>query len=233
MTRLTFEPGTDYRPVWSPDGSAIVYSGEEGIFRKASSGAGQPERLMQGRGIVNDLSRDGRLLLFERSGRNTGMDVSVLPLEGDRKPEPFLESRFVEMASRFSPDGRWVAYASDESGKREVYVQGFTRGKPASGVRWQISSGGALHPAWRGDGKELFYLTLEGKLMAVTVAAAGTAFRYGTPVALFDTRIASPNSRWEYDVTADGQRFLLVEPARQTESRPLTMVINWQAGLKR
>ena len=155
----------------------------------------------------------------------------MLPLEGDRKPFPFEQTEHSEFGAAFSPDGRWLAYASDESGKMEVYVRTFT-GKPgpaASGGKWLISTSGGTRPRWRRDGKELFYVANDGKLMAVEIKS-GANFEAGAPKLLFDT-----HAHWGfYDVTADGQRFIVTMPVEQAQVRsPITVVLNWQAGLKK
>jgi Tol biopolymer transport system component len=235
LSRFTFE-GRNLRPVWSPDGSVIAYNtAQVGMFRKASSGAGPAELLLKGSGLtgnINDWSRDGRFILFDLGGGG-GRDLLVLPLEGERKPQPYLATRFSEYSGRFSADGRWIAYTSDDSGRREIYVQAFTPGMQASGARWQISSGGGVQPCWRRDGRELYYLARDVKLMAVSVDGTGAAFRFSTPAPLFETRIDTPSASWDYDGTADGQRFLIVESARAQGSRPLSVVINWQAAVTR
>jgi len=154
----------------------------------------------------------------------------VLPMTGEQKPAPFLQSVFNEDHARFSPDGRFVAYASDESGRFEVYVQTF----PASGGKWLVSANGGAQPRWRRDGKELFYIAPDRKLMAVDVKAEASTFVVGVPKALFQTHVISyPNPRNIYDVSADGQRFLIITPPEETTSTPVTVVANWTADLKR
>jgi protease II len=150
----------------------------------------------------------------------------VLPLFGDRKPIPFLQTEFNEGQGQFSPDGRWMAYASDESGRREVYVQTF----PASGGKWQISADGGAYPRWRRDGKELFYIAAGQKLMAVVVQTDPT-FQAGRPQALFEPRFFQPII--PYTVSTDGQRFLVNTPIEEDNSSPVTVVLNWTAELKK
>src|SRR5262249_30567739 len=148
-----------------------------------------------------------------------------------RKPVPFVRTRFDEAQGRFSPNGRWIAYVSDQSGANEVYVRGFTAdfsgGSASTGGDVLVSRGGGIVPRWRGDGKELFYLAPNGKMMAVEVTA-GSEFRGGTPTPLFQT----PSGTIVGDVTADGKRFLLLTPAVPSASVPFTVVLNWTAGLK-
>ena len=145
----------------------------------------------------------------------------VLPMDGDRKPFLVARSNFNETLGRFSPDGRWIAYLSDESGRIEVYVQSF----PQASERWQISINGGLDPEWRGDGRELFYLAPDDRLMAVPIRFNGNSstIDIGKPIALFTTR---PQSG--YDVTPDGQRFLLNTSLADAPTPPITVILNWQ-----
>jgi hypothetical protein len=145
----------------------------------------------------------------------------VLPLFGDRKPYPLLQTEFAEDEARFSPNGRWVAYESDETGTREVYVREFQ----GSGGRRQVSAGGGLSPRWRSDGKELFYLS-GGELMGVEVKTNGSSFEAGVPKLLFERGFG-------FDVSGDGQRFLIPVPGEESLSAPITVVLNWTADLKR
>jgi Tol biopolymer transport system component len=155
----------------------------------------------------------------------------VLPSDG-RKPSPFVQSRFTEQDGRFSPDGRWVAYTSDQSGAMDVHVRAFSPdfsgGSASTGGSVLVSRGGGAAPRWRGDGRELFYLAPDGKMMAVEVTA-GPEFRGGTPAPLFQT----PSGTIVGDVTADGKRFLLVTPVGPSAAAPFTVVLNWTAGLKK
>jgi dipeptidyl aminopeptidase/acylaminoacyl peptidase len=151
----------------------------------------------------------------------------VLPLSGDRKPIPFLKTQFNESDAQFSPDSRWVAYESDESGKYEVYVSPF----PGSGGKWQISTAGGIYPRWRRDGAEILYLTSDNKLMAAAVSGKGSSFEAGAIKLLFQTRAING---WgsPYGVPADGQRFL-INTAPEQSSAPITVVFNWTAELKK
>ena len=158
----------------------------------------------------------------------------MLSLGGDRKPVPIVQSELNERNGQLSPDGRWIAYQSDESKTWQVYGQTI----PPSGGRWQISTSGGGQPRWRRDGKELYYLTLDLKLMAVDIKTNGGALEPGTPRLLFETNIAVPNSRgldgdWQYDSAADGSRFLMVTRTQETETPPVTVVLNWWAGLRK
>jgi Tol biopolymer transport system component len=231
-TRFTFGPMSAVGPVWSKDGSQIAFASGRGgpyeLYRKIASGAGKDELLLKSADIVrpSDWSPDGRFLLYEEVNQKTGYDLMLLPDRGgsqtDRKPIPFLQTEFQESHGAFSPDGKWIAYCSNESGKLEVYVQPF----PANGAKWQISKGGGDSPKWRHDGKEIFFLDAANKLMAVEVKTDAT-IQPGTPRALFDAY------RARFAVTRDGQRFLI--PARPTEGagpEPVTVMINWTAGIK-
>jgi WD40 repeat protein len=234
-TRFTFDPSgeLDLESIWSPDGSRVVFNsnrkGHFDLYQKASGGAGAEELLLEDNRDKYPVSwsPDGRFILYISNGGPTGNDLFVLPLAGDRKPVPFLQTPFNEAPGQFSPDGRWVVYASDESGRREVYVAPF----PGPGGKWQISTGGGANPRWRRDGTEIFYLSDDNKLMAATVNGKGTSFEVGTVKPLFQTRLTT--LRYEYGVSADGQRFLINAAPESVASAPFTVVLNWTAGLKK
>ncbi len=238
LTRSTFDPGEEQHPVWSPDGSAMMYtSGAAGplnLYRRSSGGNANPERVTTSPSQQQalDWSTDGRFLLF--SEVRVGTALLVLNTAGG-EPLSFLGQAKGAVGAQFNPGTpRWISYDFDDSGRREVYVQAFTPGQPASSVRWQISAEGGKSARWRGDGKELFYLGLDGKVMSVAVDGAGGTFRSSTPVLLFHT--APPQMRtpdFQYDVSRDGQRFLLVEPAEKPESLTLTLVTKWLAQRSR
>jgi Tol biopolymer transport system component len=233
MIHLTFDPTRETSPVWSPDGNRIAFSkGSQGplsIYLKASSGAGQEELLLArpNNGLPMSWSPDGRFLLYNERTPEGGLDVWILPTDGKQKPYPFLESRFDERNAQFSPDGRWVAYQSDESGPPEIYVRPF----PARSGQWQVSTMGGVTPRWRRDGKELYFIAPDAKLMAVPVATAGTAPEIGTSVALFQPNIlfggTSPvGIGWQYDVAPDG-RFLINVRTGDGGTAPITVIQNW------
>ncbi len=240
-SRFTFDPGYDSYPVWSPDGASIAFSsaaaGPLNLYRKSSSGAGNPERLTNSplTQYLVDWSGDGRFLMYVEVGQETGFDLMVLPMSAGEKPFVFLRTKFQETQGRFSPGApRWIAYASDESGVLEIYVQAFTPGQPATGARGRSRAAVAGSRTGVGDGKELYYLSLDGKVMAVSVKTDGAAFQYSAPKVLFSlVTLARGFVYGTYHVTRDGRRFLFVEPAAEAESQPLTLVTNWLAASKR
>jgi Tol biopolymer transport system component len=232
-SRLTFDPAADVYPVWSPDGTRIPFtsnrSGTANLYQKLSSGAGNDEILFESAAakLSLDWSPDGRYLLYQ-AGIQQNFDLWVLPLFGERKPEIFLQTDFAEMYGRFSPDGRWVAYVSNASGKREVYVRGF----PAPAGPWQISNGGGTQPRWRHDGRELFYLSPDKRIVAVDVDGSSGTFQAGIHTTLFDVRLGGLNGVSDYEVADNGQRFLANMVVEQNAA-PATVVMNWTADLKR
>ena len=233
-SRFTTDPANDADPLWSPDGSSIVFSSSrEGVFnlyQKAASGVGSEEVLLKSSEdkVPDDWSADGRFIVYETLNQKTKSDLWVLPMSGDRQPFPFLQTEFNEQQAQFSPDGKWIAYTSDESGASEVYVQTF----PASGGKWRVSTGGGVQPRWRRDGRELFYIAADQKLMAVDVKL-GATFEAGVPKVLFGTRVPTlRNFRNHYAVSADGQRFLINSTIEETSSTPISVVVNWTAEVK-
>ncbi len=235
-SRLTFDPSQDIYPLWSPDGRRIAFSssrdGPYNLYQKASTGAGAEEPLFQSgdNKFLQDWSLDGSFLVYNVPTPRADLDAWVLPLSGEGEPIPFLTTETEERQPAFSPDVRWMAYVSNESGSHEIYVQAF----PVSGGKWQVSTAGGYRPAWRRDGKELFYLAPDGNLMSVLVKT-GDVFEKGMPEALFETRLdisAAFGSR-QYTVTGDGQRFLMVVPPPGTASLPFTVVLDWTAELKK
>jgi eukaryotic-like serine/threonine-protein kinase len=244
-TRFTTDASVNSTPFWSPHGDRIVFESNRhapvlNLFQRAASGSGQDEALLTtgNNKIPTQWSRDGQFIVYVQIDPKTKDDLWVLPMEGsakERKPVPFLQTEFNEMMGQLSPDSHWMAYTSDQSGRREVYVRPFP---PADG-QWTISGAGGEQPRWRGDGKELFYVAADGKMMAVPVkAVAGPkpVFEAGAPVALFEAHIAPTvtNNIVNYDVTMDGKRFLITTPSNSVASSPmLNVVVNWNAGLKK
>jgi len=221
-----------YFPVWSPDGGRIVFSssreGTYDLYIKSSAGA-EPEELLLKTGnrkFATDWAANGRLLLYNEIDPKTKSDLWVLPMEGERKPAPFLRTEFNEGNGTFAPNGKWFAYNSDESGRSEVWVQPY----PATGAKWQISRDGGLWPRWRRDGTELYWLEEDGTLMAAKVRAE-PAFEWGIPQPLFETGIMSAATR--YAVSGDGKRFLVSVPVEAEDIEPLTLVQNWLDRAKR
>ncbi|MDA2925227.1 hypothetical protein MYX65_11365, partial [Acidobacteria bacterium AH-259-L09] len=214
-------------PVWSPDGRQLVFmsarKGRPDLFQKLVGG-GQEEVLFESNQakFPEDWSSDGRFILFISP---QGKTVYALPLSGDQEPMRVLETPFDKDEFHFSPDGRWIAYNSDESGRWEVYVASF----PDFTEKRQVSNSGGVQARWRKDGKELFYLGLDGKLRAVAVKA-GSSLETGIPQVLFETKVRVSPLWDQYCVTGDGQRFLINEPAEDVSS-PITVVLNWTAEL--
>jgi hypothetical protein len=235
-TRLTFGAASsqaNQAGVWSPDGRRIAYScagaAKFGLCLRPSDGSGNEVVILAGTEYpryTNDWSPDGRVLACNES-RLGIWEIWMLPLSGERKPYPFLQSPFNQLGARFSPDGKWVAYTSLESGRAEVYVVPF----PGPGGKWQVSTGGGNWPRWRRDGKEIFYLSTDNKVMAAEVRASGSSFEIGTVRALFETRPYRSGGS-VFDVTADGQRFI-IEYAGEQPTAAITLVVNWTAEAKK
>ncbi len=239
-TRFTFDPGTDVTPVWSPDGTRVAFGSLHGksvfsVYQKLASGAGTEELLFdQFPTLVTDWSSDGRFLLLRPAYPKTGRDLWAVPTEGARRPFPIVNTQFEERDGQFSPDGRWVAYASNASGRFEVYVQPF----PTPSGKWQISTMGGNQPRWRRDGKELFYIAPDGMLTAVPIAVApdGRTMEAGRPTALFTPHIVLVNPAAGghlYAVAPDGQRFLVDVSTGETNNAPITVMTNWTAALNK
>ena len=238
-TRLTFDPAAEVTAVWSADGRTVAFNsnrkGGTDLYRKPSNGSGAEDLLYADDRDKNPTSwsRDGKFLLYHTTGGDQGPDLFVLPLIPERpraplKPVPFLQTKFAESWGQFSPDGRWVAYTSNESQQVEVYVAPFSR--PTE--KHQISTGGGLKPRWRQDGKEIFYQTPGGQLMAAEVRIGAETVEVGAVNALFG---GIPGGYFYlYDVSADGQRILAAVPAgSQKGAEPVTLVLNWTAALKK
>ena len=239
---ITFDPGSDWTASWSPDGSRLVFASARAhtdgattrIYEKSSTGAGAESVLPSGdaSSIPVNWSSDGKYIVFSRSrqgGNTASYDTWVLPTFGDRKPTPLLESGFDKFQARVSPNSDFVAYSTNESGTYQIVVQTFP---DASGGKWQISAAGGVEPKWRRDGRELYYLSLDGKLMSVAIG--GPPFTAGRPVELFQTSLtvnrAQPVRDRRYDVAPDG-RFLMAIPAAAGAPTPFSVIVNWTAGL--
>jgi Tol biopolymer transport system component len=230
--------------VWSPDGKQITYTaspeGGLGVYRKSSDGSGGEELLWKGEGLAgpSHWSPDGRFVLFTVSDPKTGPDMWWVKTEGDHKAGAFLHTEFSELAARFSPDGRWVAYYSNRSGQNEIYVQPFhPDDASAPSPEFVVSTGGAIGmPRWRSDGKEIYYLSRDGKVMAVEISTS-PSFRAGQAKALFATppgfvRGNTPGVLG--DASADGKRFLLAVPVSLASTQQqFTAVMNWTGILNK
>jgi Tol biopolymer transport system component len=241
--RFTSDSSFNISPYWSPRGDRIVFTRAAVPYLKTVDGSGPEEALVSTPNAksVTQWSRDGRFIVYYEQDPKTQRDLWVLPIgDGAKaigKPIPFLQTRFNELQGQLSPDSHWMAYTSDESGRPEVYARPF----PAAEGVWRISTAGGFMPRWRADSKELFYMGADGKITSVMVTAsvgARPSFEPGTPVPLFDAHgnFERPFIAYTYDVTADGQRFLVETTASASSSSaapPLTVETNWQAGLKK
>jgi eukaryotic-like serine/threonine-protein kinase len=235
-SRLTFNPGQEGDPIWSPDGSQIVFnSSRTGTwnsgFQRPADGSGDdvPFATMDRLFDSPDWSHDGRFVIFTGAMKDDpAPDLWVLPLSGDRKPTRFLQTAFQEDSPAFSPDDKWVAYNSNASGRFEVYIRSF----PGPGGQFQVSRNGGWAPRWRRDGKEIFFLGLDGAMMAADVTL-GNEVQASVPRALFPTSLQRGSDRHIYAVTGDGKRFLLRLPDQRQVSTPITMVLNWPSAAKK
>jgi Tol biopolymer transport system component len=237
ISRFTVHPAFQTMPVWSHDASRIAFTstrdGGWNLYQKLSDGSGEEELLVKSSEVklANDWSPDGRFLLYDSHNGKTGRDLWALRL-ADRKPFPVLLTQFDEHWGRFSPDGKWIAYASNETGRSEIFVRAFSPDDPVKSAKWHISTGDGGLPRWRADGKELFYLGANQQMMAVPVKPGTLGqFDVGIPRVLFPTRAIVGNISG-YVVTSDGQRFLVNEE-EEVVSVPATVVLNWQVSLKR
>ena len=198
------------------------------LYIKSYAGSADEELLLQtGHDLLAESwSSDGRYLAYYSSGvPGTGSDIWVLPLSGDRKPIPFLQTEFLEEDPQFSPDGRWIAYTSNESGREEVYVAPF----PGPGRKWRISTAGGSEPRWRKDEREIYYLAEDNRITAVAVGQHGSTFEVGAATPLFVIR--SQREGTIYRVSPDGRRFLVNTDVEEERPSPLTLVVNWTADL--
>ncbi len=241
-TRLTMDPAPDIFPVWAPDESAIAFRSNRGdtldIYVTSVAGTSPPALLLKASDVdptansasPTDWSSDGRFLLFYTTSNQTSRNLWALPMGASSgRPRLLLGSRFDETNARFSPDGRWLLYQTNETGRFEIAVRAFQGDERV----WQISSGGGVHGRWSRDGKELFYLAPDGRLMAVAVDGSGSSFRAGAPVALFAPRFAeTPGANpflAQYDVAADG-RFLVNLTLDDIATAPISLILNWKGA---
>ena len=230
-TRLTFHEADDRFPVWSPDGTRVAFFSERDgtptIYQKPANGAGEAEPLFEGTALSylpSHWSRDGRYLVYTEGSAN--VNVLALPLQGDRVPIPVAQSEFREAIANLSPDGAWIVYHSNESGRNEIYARPFPKGEG----RWQVSTDGGLAAVWSADGDEIFYFSANrDKILAVPVKT-GSSFEAGVPKVLFDLDQPQPRLN-NFDVTADGQRFIMPIPTEDNANPPIIVVTNWQEAL--
>ena len=226
--RLTFVP-ENHNPIWSPDGRYIAYAKVgAGIYRKLATGAGNEELIVASKtlAVPKSWSPDGNTIVYAQINPGTGADLMAVPVNGDRKPFAVVQTNATEDQGQFSPDGHWLAYTSNESGQGEIYVIPYP---PVPGTKWLVSQGGGVQPRWRRDGKELFYISSDSKLMAVEVSTK-PAFVFGAPRPLFQSEIVDTGIRtgpMSWDIAPDGHRFLIISP-NTPDTSELTLTLNWR-----
>ena len=234
-TKVTSDPRRDVVPAWSPDGRQLAYmsnrTGTFQLYRRDARGDGTEELLTEGPypKYLTDWTRDGRFLVYYEITTKTKNDLWALPLSGDRKPVPLRTTAATEQHGVVSPDSKWLAYGSDQSGREEVYIQPFP-----SGSAWPVTSEGGNRPKWRSDGKELFFLnSFRNTIMSASVRITAAGVETSKPVPMVTLSSPLPALMSPYDVSPDGQRLLVLDPVDPTLAlSPLAVVMNWDAGLK-
>jgi Tol biopolymer transport system component len=237
-TRLTFGPALQSSPIWTPDGKTVFYEstskGPPHIYAKAADGSGSERVVLESSDTAEfpwNFSSDGRYLVYSRrdlAKNQNSYDIWLLPLFGDGKPFPIVQTPFDDVYPVVSPDRKWMAYQNNETGRMEVYIAAF----PGGGAKWQVSTNGGVQAKWRGDGKELFFLDSADNLMAVDIDISGNAVHLGVPHALFQA-VAVQRHAGAFDVTADGKKFLINSGNLKEGNEPMTLVQNWPAELKK
>lgn len=237
-TKFTTHPADDSDAVWAPDGRSLIFSSERygnpDLFRKEVGSSGAPELIFESDGgeYVTSWGPDEVLVITQWAGSGSNGRLMLLALSEPAEPTPLLDSDSQEVQAQFSPDGNWIAYVATQSGRPEVYIQPF----PLTGDVSQVSTRGGTAPRWRGDGKEIYYLDPGRVLMAVALTPAGTTAQLSTPQELFPTRSSGPaimGVRISYDVSANGQRFLIHTASNQARTSSIVVVTDWTERLNR
>jgi serine/threonine-protein kinase len=243
-TRFTFDPGNDLSPVWTPDSRRIIFTTQRGgisnLYWQAADNTGMVERLTTSMNFQapTSISPDGKSLVFIEVTPGRAADLNLLAMDGQRATKPLIHTTFIEVNGEISPDGRWIAYQTNESGQDQVYVRPFPN---VDSGRWLISTAGGTRPLWARNGRELFYVDGESTLMAVPIQTSGQAFNAGSPAKVFDAKIfadpaVSPGRT--YDVSPDGQRFLVIKDNAASDGASnatvpgMVVVTNWFEELK-
>ena len=232
LTRLTFDAASDSFPLWTADGSRLVFNsnrtGKYDLYQRVADGSQADELLLDTPylKLPQDASRDGRFLLYFEINPKTGRDLWALPLRGGGQPLLVANTPYDERGGQFSPDGRWVAYETNESGRSEIVAQSF----PTPGGKWQLTTSGGVQPRWRADGKELYFVALDGQLMAASIEASSSTLRAGRPAALFPSRVVGGSFavlKPQYAIARDG-RFLINQLTEESAAPPITLILNWK-----